>query len=609
MHKAVSFSCLLLLAAAAVARAQSAPPAQAPPPAAPAATFGEVVKATAVTVTIDVRDAQGRVPADLAAKDFSVLEDERPMPVISVERIGAAAASAPPEAAPPAAGSPPAGVPAAVEAEAWQIVVYFDSPTASTPTVQGAARELAARAAELVRLGLVEVVLADPRPTRVVAPTRDAAALAAGLEKLAKKGKGDNQIARLRRDFVSASDADNLEELNRGARAESQAPRQGGGGTPGSPGSVLYRNEGARPPAGSGMPSGASGAQRQMLIRNSVQQEGQLLARSRALLVDWLALSERSRRPRALLLVSDGFDVDPGEFYLSYLRDTSLASGLESELAKMSAGPAFEQMTRTIAASGWQVVAISLGQPGAQSATSAEQSGRGRFRGFTGGGTGSSEATGTGLSAFLLRAPAGPLRTAAEETGGELALAPAQLGAAVTALGERVRLTYQVPRDPDGAVHRLAVRAERAGLTVRAPRSVSAAAPDALMAARARHVLDGPRVEGASFPVTLRAAGRPDPAKPDAVDLTLELAADLAPLAAEGARLDAGNLRVTIAVEMPDGRILISQERPRPRDLSADRRYASSTPLRVPKGVRRIAVAVDDVESGAWGAASAVPNG
>ncbi|KAB2962501.1 MAG: hypothetical protein F9K18_09715, partial [Thermoanaerobaculia bacterium] len=92
MRRIPQLACSLFLVAASIARAQTAPPADpAPavqvPPAAPAGSFGEIVKATAVTVTIDVRDAAGRVPADLAAKDFAVLEDGQLMPVLAVERI------------------------------------------------------------------------------------------------------------------------------------------------------------------------------------------------------------------------------------------------------------------------------------------------------------------------------------------------------------------------------------------------------------------------------------------------------------------------------------------------------------------------------------------
>jgi VWFA-related protein len=621
--------------------AQQTPPASAPePPAAPTqpaapeaqgtpqATFGEVVKATAVTVTIDVRDASGNVPADLTAKDFEVLEDGHSMPVLSVEPIDtglpaaleAASATTPPAAegaaatvapnAPESAQTEPAAEvaePAAEIPEPWQIVVYLDLPTASTPTVQGAARQLAERADELVRLGTVEIVRADPSPEMVLPPTRDAATLRAALQQVSDKGLGRNMVAKLRKQFVAASDTDNLDELSGRSRSPDAQPRRqnGPGGNTGTPGGgVLYRNDSARG-ANTQLSSGASGAQREMLIRNAAQQEFALLSRQRSVLVDWLALVERPRRPHALVLVSDGFDVDPSEFYVSYLRDTTLVSGLQADLRPLNSGAPFEEMSKMVAASGWQVVAISLSQPGAQAATDASQVGRGRFRGFTG--DTRNAATGSGLSSFLLRAPIDPLRTVADVTGGEVALTPKQVDAAMTSLGERLRLTYQVPRDPDGQLHQLEIRTKRAGLTVRAPKSMAAAAPNALMAARARHVLTTGTAEGSSLPVVATATIQDDPKLPQAALLTLDYTVELGSVAAERARLNAGDLRVTLVVELPDGRILVSQERPTARDLSSDHKFVAREPLRIPKGTKKVAVTVDDVATGAWGGAAVEP--
>jgi VWFA-related protein len=603
----------LALAGAASAPAQQAPPPKEPAEQGPQATFHETVKATAVTVTIDVRDAAGEVPADLRPGDFDVLEDGHPMPVLSVEPIDsgppAPAAGIPADSSATGASGAALALPSAGLPEPWQIVVYLDLPTSATPTIQGAARQLSERADELVELGTVEIASADPSPRMLLAPTRDAAALRAALQPIVDQGLGRNSIARLRKQFVAAADTDNLDELSGRSRSPNAHPRrttQEAFGTPqGSPPTgVLYRNDSARG-ANTQLSSGASGRQREMLIRNSAQQEFALLSRQRAALLDWLALVERPRRPHALVLVSDGFDVDPSEFYVSYLRDTTLASGLQSDLQPLNSAAPFEQMSKTVAASGWQVVAVSLSQPGAQAATDAGQVGRGRFRGET-----IDQRSGTqgiGLSSFLLRAPIDPLRTVVDETGGELALTPKQVDAAMSSLGERLRLTYQVPRDPDGRLHQLEVRTKREGLTVRAPKSMAAAAPNALMAARARHVLATGQAEGSSLPVVATASIQDDPKVPQAAVLTLAYTVDLASVAAERARLDAGDLRVTLLVELPDGRILVSQERPTARDLSSDQKFVAREPLRIPKGTKRVAVAVDDVATGAWGAAAVAP--
>lgn len=589
----------------------------------PQKTFGEVVRATAVTVTIDVRDSAGAVPADLSPADFVVLEDGKEMPVLAVERpvVPPSAPAAPAEpTATTASPSAPSAVPAsATPAEAptapaqgeavvprdepWQVVVYFDGPTTTIPTVQGATAQLAEQAERLVALGTVELVVANPSPSRVAGPTRDAAELVAALVEIGKEGAGTNDIARLRREFVASTDTDNLDEWTR-SRKDPAPPRQQ---TPGqAPGGILYRNDSARG-ADATFTSGASGLQRRMLIQTSAQREFQVLARQRTLLTDWLALVERPRRPRALILVSDGFDLDPTEFYISYLRDSTLVSQTRSDLENLTSAPVFEEMTRTVAAAGWQVMPISLGMPGAQAAGGAEQVGRGRFRGFTR--DTRSEASGSGLSQFLLRAPIDPLQSLAEETGGDLSLTPAQIGENLGGLADRFRLTYQVPRDPDGQVHRLEVRTRRPGWTVRAPGSVSTAAPDAMMAARARHVLDAGDALGSSLGLAANVTVVEDPKQPDAALLKLSYDVDLTSLRGERSALDAGDLRVTLAVELPDGRVLISQSRPKARDLSSDFHFVAREPLRVPKGTRRLAVAVDDTTTGAWGAASVEPKG
>jgi len=600
----------LLLVAAIPARAQEPvepPPPESPAPTAPrqpAATFGEEIRATAVTVTIDVRDEQGNVPADLRADDFVVVEDGVEMTVIALEpvteRVEAAPAAAPAGEPAPAAAEP-AGpefvAPPRPAVEPWQVVVYFDSPTSSLPTVQLAADELAARASELAALGSVEIVVADPVPERKLEPTRDPERIAAALEEIAKEGLGRNEIARLRRDFVAFTSQDNLDELTR-SRGEPAAPAAGGGNIGGSPGTIIDRTN--RSPSDSSVPSGASGQRRLMALRNSAQREYQLLARQRTLMIDFLALIERPRRPHTLVYVSDGFDVDPSEFYLSQLRDVSLVSSAQSDLRSLHSGAAFEAASKSVAAAGWQVFPISLGQPGSAPSVSAADSGRARYRSFDRGGR--TEAPGSGLPAFLLRAPLDPLKTIAEETGGELSLSPEQIGAAISSLSERFRLTYQVPRDPDTETHALEIRSRRPGVRVRAQRSISTASTDAMMAARLRHVLRTGDLGGADLGFDLEGSVERDKEVADAIVLTLSYAADLSPVAVFRPELDASGLRVTMVVELPDGRLLVSQERPTPQDLSAARRFQATVPLRLPKDTKRVAVALDDVASGSWGA-------
>lgn len=584
------------------------PPADSAPPTAaqqPAASFGEEIRATAVTVTVDVRDEQGNVPADLGPADFVVLEDGVEVPVLALEPVSERPAAAP-AATPAGEQAGAAAEPAAPEfvappqpaVEPWQVVVYFDSPTSSLPTAQLAASELAARAGELAALGSVEIVVADPVPERTLEPTRDPERIAAALERIGEEGLGRNEIAGIRREFLAFASQDNLDELTR-SRGEPAAPAAGGGNIGGRPGTIIDRT--GRSPSDSAVPSGASGQRRLMALRNSAQREYQLLARQRTLMIDFLALIERPRRPHTLVYVSDGFDLDPSEFYLSQLRDVSLVSSAQSDLRSLHSGEAFEAASKSVAAAGWQVFPISLGQPGAAPSVGASESGRARYRSFDRGGR--TEAPGSGLPAFLMRAPLDPLKTIAEESGGELSLSPEQIGAAISSLSERFRLTYQVPREPDTATHALEIRSRRPGVRVRSQRSISTASTDAMMAARLRHVLRTGDLGGADLDLDLQGSVERDKEIADAIVLTLAYEADLSPIAVFRPELNASGLRVTMVVELPDGRLLVSQERPAQQDLSAARHYEARVPLRLPKDTKRVAVALDDVASGSWGAA------
>ncbi|HSM15066.1 MAG TPA: hypothetical protein VLA66_13445, partial [Thermoanaerobaculia bacterium] len=68
----------LQLLGAASARAQSEEPSD---------RFYGTLEVTAVELILDVRDAEGGVPADLGADDFRVLEDGRPVTVVGFEPL------------------------------------------------------------------------------------------------------------------------------------------------------------------------------------------------------------------------------------------------------------------------------------------------------------------------------------------------------------------------------------------------------------------------------------------------------------------------------------------------------------------------------------------
>jgi Ca-activated chloride channel homolog len=338
----------------------------------------------------------------------------------------------------------------------WEIVVYVDRVLAGTATVRNAAGALAAQAGDLAALGTVEVVVAEPEPDVVLRPTREVYALDEALSRLALGGEGRDDLRGRRRRF----------------RALSQAER-----------------EAEATPA--------------------VEDEARLVRRQQERLAAWLA--ERPRRgPRALFLVSDGWDLDPRAFYGRPAQTTSASEAA----AALSAGAAAQ--ARTLAALGWTVVALPVGDaaltvPGAWRLPQPGEPRRLPGRGVTlpGRRTPEQEARDKEKererAAPLLLDARAPLQLLAEASGGELLASPLEMPGALARLRSRLRLVYETG-SPAAVAHPVEVRLADAKLQVRAPRWEAAGLPEDLDALRARRLLTG---EGESGSLPIDAALQP----------------------------------------------------------------------------------------------------
>ena len=123
-------------------------------------------------LTVREREILVDLPEELQKKplkpgDFQVLVDGRPREVTRAEPVSSA-------------GEPP-----------WTIVVYIDRVLASPGTVFYSSLALSQRAAELTRLGTVEVVVADSDPRQALSSTREARALNRTLDDLAAAARVD----------------------------------------------------------------------------------------------------------------------------------------------------------------------------------------------------------------------------------------------------------------------------------------------------------------------------------------------------------------------------------------------------------------------------------
>lgn len=151
----------LLVASPSPARQAATPPAAT---GAPAETYTESLDVRELELAVALPEGlSARRRAALTAKDFLVLDDGRSSPVTRFETL--------------ATGGPGAGP--------WSILVYVDRVLGRRDTVARGLSALSARAEQLVHLGQVEVVVADPDPRRVLAPSGDVQQVRAALAEAA----------------------------------------------------------------------------------------------------------------------------------------------------------------------------------------------------------------------------------------------------------------------------------------------------------------------------------------------------------------------------------------------------------------------------------------
>jgi hypothetical protein len=103
---------------------------------------------------------------DLEPAHILVLEDGKARPVLRLE-------------------------PLAATAHPWSLRIYVDCVLAHPDTVFEAAIALAYQAAQLAELGTVEIIVADPDPRTVLAPSREAMAIEEALAALAGQSRRD----------------------------------------------------------------------------------------------------------------------------------------------------------------------------------------------------------------------------------------------------------------------------------------------------------------------------------------------------------------------------------------------------------------------------------
>lgn len=478
-------------------------------------------------------------------------------------------------------GGEPAPLVAVDPAAQRRVVIYLDQVLSTGSSLQRAAGLLGATAGSLTQLGEVEIVSADPLPKSLLPPTTDPAAMDAALSQIALSGAEQGTLRTLRERLFQRL-------LHLRGRPAAAGPQQ-------------------------------QGREREIvdLVNEAVAAEEELLQRQQDALLSWLASTPADGRHRILILVSDGFDLEPRSFYLRQLPEAT------AETVRATAPPsrltaAVTELSRALAGLGWTVVALA---PAAEEAEDASRLEYDRFKESAGTSDRPAaapmfsttlerlrrrlregEEEGTAPRGPLLSEPRAPLELLAAATGGAVVSGGQDLGSTIGGLRSFGLLRLQAPAE---GLNALALRGRRPGLEVRAPAWLSASPPEAVAAARARRILAGEPTDGPSGAIDVSAAllfagSSPETEEPEETDETDETDEP------DQARLEAriqlpaeagGRLRVTVAPGSRDGPASLEHlyEGPRAGPWNLER------PVRLADSSDRVAVLVEDLATGAWG--------
>jgi VWFA-related protein len=424
----------------------------------------------------------------------------------------------------------------------WRIVIWVDRVLSGSRTVRGAAGVLAAQAPILVSLGSVEVIVAEPVPTVVLPPTQDAQAVDEALSRLLLTGDGRDDLRVLRQRFVDLA----------GAPA---SPTSGASGTAGT-------DLGAR-------------------AAESFEAETRLVGRQQDALIGWLAGERGDKRPSALFLVSDGFDRDPRELYLSKVADPAARAALEKALPAAALETSAAETARTVAELGWTVLPMPVGDDRLPQINRFQLGGNPQMPTVTVRPGAKKEEPPPPPPPVLLHTGE-PLEQMAAATGGEVLQGALNVAGALARLRARYWVRYEHTAVTDPAKARsLEVRSADAGFAVKARQWEGPATPEGVSAWRVRRLLSGEEEE---TDATLHAP-------------TLEIRLD------PEARPAAGGppLRLSLASENPEsGAVTVSQQVLTAQEVGEDGTVRLPLPAAL-AGTERLAVLLDDPLRGVWG--------
>ncbi|HUP65134.1 MAG TPA: VWA domain-containing protein, partial [Thermoanaerobaculia bacterium] len=427
----------------------------------------------------------------------------------------------------------------------WQIVIWFDGVTLDHAGLANGVRELKKRAEQLVAMGTVSVVYGDFDVSLDGDSLRDPEEIREALSKTGRRAPG-NHLVRTRSLFIDESER--RTRLMEGISLEGQ---------------VAYA------------------------AKIAIQQEVNILQRNQRSFLNWISQQPR-RDPRMLIYVGGGFDLEPSTFYLEAIGSrnptgSGEAMELRNEIRSFETGSNADAVATMLASLGWITLGIGgTSSPGSASGVERQTAGRG-----------SSIVDMSPVTRFFSD-PQGLLRQFAGATGGDVIINPSMVGQALDRMQDRVRLTYQVSREPDLEPRKIEVRSRRPELTVKAPKWASSTAPSAVAEARVLDALNQPSADAGQLPirgsVVIHAGGAVQTG-------TIRATADLRP--ADPYIQPGGGMvvRVTVAIRDADGFVAVHHDYVRPES----RLIRWNVPLNFSGEAGAIAIGVEEMSSGLWG--------
>ena len=564
-----------------VATSTSARPRPSPavPPTPPSGAH-ELVHVTAVHVLVRARTTDGAPVLDLRSDELQVLEDGVPARVLALESL---AGTVPEISTPgePGATSPAAsGIAAPAERRPARVAVYIIPAFCRRGELTRVVDAIRSHAADILALGPVTVVVADPEPKVAASGLTTAAALDVALAKVPKKAQARSRLEDARRSF--AADISGMKQIDLRKAEGDAAPAQSTG---------TFKTQVSR-------------------ARLALAEERSAIQAAFSRLVTWARDGEAGAG--FLFLGVDGFDLDPAEFYLWSLESAASNNTTEFQQAVLqfrgtNLRPVVEGAAAAIAERGWSVLTFDTGQA-AQGFGSkgAESAGREVFRSFVGDRSGLVQGDPESRSGTIKTTPdlsflkpREPLATVAEVTGGVMLRAGEGLKQSLADLGNSLLLVYQVERPADGKAHTVEVRTARPGVTVAGPKLVFSGTPEGESEVRARRVLaGGERPKDIAVKVTVvpkaslekgRGAG------------TLSVRARLGELRDVLETLGVARLRITVAVEVDGAPEAFVAHEIKETTIGAGDEWVYEAPIMWPLAARRVAVLVEELGTGIVG--------